>query len=380
MKMMRTKKTCISWFRRAEVEHIPPVLAVQEKGSEVGVKGKPMCRKRISDIAVRAVLVITVTLAAGIPSYAGEGAWTLEFEPMYMSVYGHDPHVLTIHEIDSDPAFTLDNKTAVSLDTQSGPANRSRYQYTRGSWTWGFDFFWFTNPLSTPNRSAAADTGTIDEVVFEVADRIFPSTDPSEVLFYQVLEDNDLEVWTGDLYGTKVLTEKSRSSVRLQLGLRVGDFDNDYRAVVGIEDVVGSRLDASSNYERMMGPLVGLAGYVHWEKNQIEGYLGQSVIFGNAELTSMSRNFTGPYSENASFFSQEVFRKTQDVAIPITEFRVKWTFKVTKKISLGLGANTMAWWDVSVPPGINPIEGGDEVLHENTIIFFGLLAAVKITF
>lgn len=335
----------------------------------------------ILDLAVRALLPGAVTLAVGSSALAGEGKWTLELEPMYMEAYGHDRHVMTIHEVDFDGTPQLDNKTVATLDTDSGPAFRVAFQYGRGQWGWGADLFWFLTSQVAESRTAAAEgpSGTIDEVTFEIADQAFTSSDPSEILFYDLLDDTDLEVWTLDLYGMRALVDRPESGIHLQFGLRLGDFDNDYFAVAGIQDVGGTHLGASSNYDRMMGPLVGLAGDVHLGKSYIRGSISQSVLIGSASLTSMSNEFTGPFSA-PSFFDQETFSTEQDVAIPITEFRIKWTYSIGKHVSVGAGANASTWWDVPVPPGITPIEGGREALNEDTLVFLGLLGAVEITF
>jgi hypothetical protein len=107
------------------------------------------------------------------------------------------------------------------------------------------------------------------------------------------------------------------------------------------------------------------------------------VLLGDAELSNMSREFTGTFTKGSTptFVSQEVFRKepNPDVAIPITEFRVKWTYERTRRIPLGGGAQTSTWWDVPVPPVVTPTEDGDEALHEDTVIFFGLLGGPKFT-
>lgn len=337
----------------------------------------------VSSFVVRAAVAGAVALAAwgiGAPARADEGEWSLQLEAIFMEVYGHDQHVLTVHEIDLDATPPTENNTAVNLDTDSGPAYRGEFQYTRNQWGWGVDFFWFMTSQGTPDRTAAADGGPFDEVVFEVADRELTSSDPNEVLFYNVLEDTDLAVWTLDLYGIRTLAEKPESHIDLHFGVRFGDFDNDYRAVVGIEDVAGVRLDASSNYGRMMGPLVGLAASAHHGRNEIEAYLGQSLLVGDVELTNSARELVGPFNEMPSFVAQKTFRKDQEVGIPVTDFRFKWMFRVSDRLSLGAGAHASAWWDVPVPPGVIPIQDGDEVLHENTIVFFGLVGAVKLTF
>lgn len=342
-------------------------------------------RPGVSDVALRTALLGVLALvlpASDAPAQAQEGEWSLQLEALFMEVHGHDQHVLTVHEIDFDASPPSETSTAVNLDTDSGPAYRGELQYTRSQWGWGVDFFWFTTSQATPDRTAAADgaSGPLDEVVFEVADRGFTSTDPGEVLFYRVLEDTDLAVWTLDLYGIRTLAEKPQSHIDLHFGVRFGDFDNDYRAVVGIEDVVGTRIDASSNYGRMMGPLVGLAATAHRGRHEIEAYLGQSLLLGDVELSNSAREFTGPFDQMPSFVARKTFRKDQDVGIPVTDFRVKWMFRISDRLSLGAGANTSAWWDVPVPPGVIPLEDGDEVLHENTLVFFGLVGAVKLTF
>lgn len=346
-------------------------------------------RRGAAGIAGRAAAATLLALGLCSPAPAAGADWRLQFELMNMEAHGHDQHVLTAREIDLQSIPRSESKTAVSLDTDSGLAYRGELQYLAGPWRYGADFFWFNTSQGTADRTAAASgpAGPIDEVVFEVADRSYTSSGPGEALFYSVLEDTDLAVWTLDLYAMRTLAEKPDSAIHLQFGLRVGDFDNDYRAVVGLQDVIGSRLDASSNYDRMMGPLVGLAAELRRGRNHLTAHLGQSVIFGSAELTSRSRQFSGPSDsafpvdgELTSVLAQKQFKAERDVGIPITEIRFKWTYEMTRHLSLGLGANAATWWDVSVPPGVIPTAGGDQVLHENTIVFFGLAGAVELRF
>ncbi len=298
---------------------------------------------------------------------------------MQVQVFGHDQHVLNIHEVDLDAAPLMEETRAVNLEAESSIGYRGEAQRRWGQWGLGLDLFWVISS-SKATVPATAAGGAVDRVSFEIADQTFTSTGPGEVLFYDVLEDNQIAAWTVDLYGIRTLAEKPDSAIHLQFGLRAADFDNDYRAAVGIQDVAGVRLDASSNYGMMLGPIVGLAGDARWGRNAIKGYLGQSVVIGTAELSSRSREFDGPFSDMPSFLDEEVFRAEQDVGIPITELRLKWTYRLTDRLSLGVGAHASAWWDVPVPPGVIPIEDGAESLHENTIVFFGLLGAVELSF
>ncbi len=327
------------------------------------------------------VLPVLLALAAGGAARAEDKDWTLRLEPMYMQAFGHDQHVLNIRRFDFDPVPQTERNAGVTLDTGSDYAYRFEFRANRGEWSFGLDSLWFTTAQQAGPFTAAADGagGNVDEVVFEIADRDFTSDDPGEVLFYEVLEDTDLSIWTVDIYAMKTLVESPSGGLQLQLGLRTGDFDNDYRAVAGRQGVDGTLLGASSNYGRMNGPLVGLAGNVRRGRHTVEGYLGQSVLLGSAELTSMFSDFTGSFSA-PTFVSEELLRSDLDVAIPITELRLEWTIRVNRMVAVGLGANTAAWWDIPVPPGVIPGEGGDSVLHENTIVFVGMLGVVELTF
>lgn len=338
-------------------------------------------RRGTCRVTAKAVLLAAVVLGLGGVSFADEGEWSLSIEPLFVNVYGHDQHILTTHEIDFDSIPRTTDRTGLSLDTDSGPGYRGEVQYSRGGWTWGVDFFWFKTNQSAPGQTASA-SGAIDEVVFEVADQEYRSSGPDEVLYFRTLGDTAIAVWTVDLYGMRTLAEGPDGSIRLQFGLRNGDFDNDFRAVVGIEGVRGSRFDASSNYDRMNGLLLGLAGNVRLGRNEIDAHLSQSLLIGNVELSNQSREFSGSFDgdDNETFDAQELFTTYRDVAIPVSEFRIRWTYEVTERISLGGGIFSSVWWDVPVAPGVIPGEGGDQVLHENTIIFLGGSAAVIFTF
>jgi len=196
-------------------------------------------------------------------------------------------------------------------------------------------------------------------------------------VFLPGVEDTDLAAWTADLYGLRTLSETSDSKLKVQFGLRNADFDNDVHTVVGIEDVEGALTDASSNYDRMIGPLLGLSAETRVGDGVLRGYLGQSIVFGSADLTGMIQDFVGPAGASPSVTGVELFRTNKDVAIPITEFRINWLYPVTPSISIGVAVNASIWWDVPVPPGVVPISGGSGLFRENTVSYFGLGLAVK---
>lgn len=326
-----------------------------------------------------ASLALGLALAfAGLGSTAiGAASWSVRLEPMHTTARGHDQHVLTIHDV--DVAAQTDIQTAVHFETDTSIAWRGGVAYESGLWRWGTDFLWFSSPQGIPDLSAASPGGG-QELRFEIPDRIHTSTGPGESLYYRVLEDNDLIIYKVDLYGERTLVESDESSLKLRIGVTLADFDNDYRVAVGVDGIGGTRIDASSNYAWMPGPMIGLSGDVKLGRGALEARLSQAVVFGDPDLTTMAREFTGPFSEDVAFTAEESLATRRDIAIPISEFEVRWSYPLTDHLALGAGVNAMVWWDVSVPPGVIPVPGGDQTLHENTLAIVGLFAAGKFSF
>jgi hypothetical protein len=312
---------------------------------------------------------------------AENGDWTLLLEPMYMDAFGHDRPVLSVRELDLDAMPATDTLTPVALDTEGTFTNRFTLRYSRATWedwTLGLDLIFFGASQGRPSRAAAA-AGSVDEVVFEMTDRSFVSSDPGETAFFEVLGDTDLEVWTQDVYGIKTLAGTPERRLRLLLGLRNADFDNDYHGIAGIDGVNGSLVDASSNYDRMLGPLVGLIGDIELGNSTLTAYLGQSVVFGSADLGRVVSDFVGPPSDSPTLDAVNSFERTQDVSIPITELRLTWLHPVGRRLSLGVTANVSVWSDVPVPPAIVPGATAGS-FDESTIVFSGIGAALQFDF
>ena len=122
-----------------------------------------------------------------------------------------------------------------------------------------------------------------------------------------------------------------------------------------------------------LGLTLGLAGDHRFGRNAIDAWLGQSLLIGSVELANTTSDFSGPYQGEAgeTFDARELFTVYRDVAIPVSEFRFRWTYGITERFSLGAGAMAAVWWDVAVAPGVIPGEDGNRVLHENTIVFVG---------
>jgi hypothetical protein len=251
-----------------------------------------------------------------------------------------------------------------------------------GRWSFGVDFLAHRTDQDAPIRTGSGAPGA--RRTFVVGGGEVVSDGAGEPLYYERLDDTTVELWTAGLFAARRLGSSARGELRLMVGLEVADFDNDYRAVAGVGEAGGLRLDASSNYDRMQGPLAGIAGELTLGRHRFTGFLRQSVVFGDVELTSGLREFTGPPvrevdAELPNVVASERFQTTESVTIPITELAVRWRFALGAHLELGAGAYASRWWDVEVPPGVvagAPLDRRDQ----STIETYGLSAGVGLRF
>lgn len=325
------------------------------------------------------ILLVTTHFAlAAQPSRAAEDRWTIDVETVQLEISGQDRHVLT----DRHGAGPAASDATVRLDTSGANAWRTEVRRAGERWSFGFDFLWHVTNQNADLRTGAADAGT--ERTFIVGSGVgVVSRGPGEVLYFQRLEDTTVEFWNADLVATRAIAAGPRSELRLVLGLRAADFDNDYRAVVGVEDRGGLRLDASSNYDRMHGPLLAISGIFEHGRHRFEGYLGQAVVWGDVELSSSVREFIGPPSlevdDVPNVVDQTRFTQIESVTIPMTEARLRWRYRLARRWSIGLGAFYQRWWDLAVPPGV--VAGSQlDTLAENTIEAYGAAGGITIVF
>lgn len=325
------------------------------------------------------LITAAILAASALPALADEDRWTVDFESVTMDVSGNDRRVLIDRALAPGGAAT---ESAQSLDSGTAFGYRLGLRRAGERWTLGVELLLYRTDQEAARRTGAAG-GAVEERVFVVGGGEVSSLDPSERLYFERLDDTTIELWSADFIASRAIARGDTSELRLAIGVRAADFDNDYRAVAGLEEVGGLRLDSSSNYDRMHGPVVALAGRIDLGRNRLEGYLGQAVVFGEVELSSGLREFVGPpvLDVDAEFptVREASFNRVESVSIPMTELRLAWRFRITEHLALGAGGIVAAWWGLAVPPGV---EAGStlETRDENTITLYGLSAGATVTF
>src|SRR4030065_553533 len=72
--------------------------------------------------AFPAILICAIALGIAASARAEDGKWVIRADAMVMDAWGHDQHILTIH--DTDTVAGTDDKSAVLTDIDSGNAFR----------------------------------------------------------------------------------------------------------------------------------------------------------------------------------------------------------------------------------------------------------------
>jgi len=321
-----------------------------------------------------AALAAAWLLGTGDSLRAEKGQWTFRLEPMVMDAYGHDRHVLTIRRFSYVPQTSASEEhlTAVQLATDPGDAYRGELRYTRGKWGLGLDVFSFetSQGVTVPEASGSQSEFVTYEAVGPWS---FFSSEPSSVLFFHVLKDTDLTVWAVDLYGMRTVAERPKSALALHGGVRFAGFENDYRMRMGARDLSEASLDASASYDLLTGPMVGLAGEFGRGRSRVHACVGQSLLFGEVEQVYDASSYAPWYSNLTTF------RMKRDATVAVTDLRVRWTFALGEHFSLGTGVHG-SWWSGLTFPPTQPSTIAPENRSESSLVFFGVLGTVGVTF
>jgi hypothetical protein len=316
---------------------------------------------------VPAVAILAGALGQVAAAVAQAPSWGVELVPVYTEVTGHDAHVLTVLE--------AGRGGAVELATEAALGYRAAVRHRRGAWAYGLDFFIHrTDQSADPIELEPAGTG---ELRFELPGRSFAAGATGEPLYFRTLEDTTVELWVADLSARRRLGARPDRGWSVLFGLRNADFDNDYRAIAGRGALGGVRIDASSNYSRLLGPLVGLAGERSFGRHALAADLRQSWVRGDVELTRTLLDFEGPPAPFAvppeavpEGLERERLDFADTISVPMTDLRLAWRFALGESWALVALGEATAWWDLAVPPGVVP--GRADAREEVDLVTYGL--------
>lgn len=378
--------------------------------------------KRLSIIVVLSIMFV---FGAGSIVQAQDG-WQIQLEPMWMDVYGYDEHVGDIvkyrEEFSTDAAgnITLDYGATyepINLNMKDKFTLRGEVIYKKGQWglgASGWSFNTDTSVSGTVTTPAMELTGT-GYILYMNAVRMWDHTlwplynelEPSYFSPVDYWAEDKLEVWTGDLFLSRTLAEKKDSFANFSLGAKLGSLKTKenlgQKQRAFIYDYLGYTFGnhvtlegtSETNYGFMAGPVLGFQGKVKRQKFGIEGFINQSVLFGKVKHTGLWEDIddilwtdpaTGEIVWHDVYTGEFSFSKDEEVALPVTELKLKVLYHIRKNISISCGAFYSIWWNApvapkwSVPGEWTAGEGTGWRLQERTLKFGGWMVDLSFRF
>ena len=309
--------------------------------------------------------------ALGTDSAAGqEGAWRFQIEAINMGVFGNDVHEATVLTADFNALPAVEDAEGVDVELEDETALRVEIEYMRNQWGWGFDAWWF-DTSGAVGRSGLTSP-SFPFVTTSVLSEVPGLTDlapPAGLGELNFNAENQLEVWTADLYAIRTLAEKPASEINMTWGLKFGVLENSRAEVLEntffpTEVVHGSATESST----LVGPMVALQGRARFGRQRVEGFVSQSVLIGDVDFDALLTFMAGDLVTE-----RVTFTKSETVAIPVTETKFKWLYDVNDRVAVGLGVFASVWWDAPVAP----LLAFPPRLEENTIVFAGSMVGLQ---
>lgn len=167
-------------------------------------------RLRTRPVGIGAVTVgcaLVTLLALNGPAYAqAQGVWKFQIEAINMEACGNDVHVASILVSDFTAEPIEETVEGIDVELEGNVALRVEIEYMRNQWGWGMDA-WSFDTDGLVSRSGLTSS-FFPPVLTSVLSDVPGMTDLAPPAFLGELNftaENQLEVWTVDLYGIRTL-------------------------------------------------------------------------------------------------------------------------------------------------------------------------------
>jgi len=327
-----------------------------------------------------AALVWIAGLTAGYPSEAAPvTGWSVQLDPMFMAVFGNDIGVAAVTRISPTQTST----EGVDMEMDPDFAIRGEVQYMAHRWGFGASGFWF-NPNGEVENTQ--DLGG-SNVLSIASSNLVLNAAPGGPNRLRYSANSELNVWSADFYGIRTLAETEESHVQMLFGVKIGDLSGEFSErgeqgtfAGGVFTPTAIHTNrANSNWDILVGPLVGVSGDARYDKHRLKGFLQQSLLLGEAAVSRREANDT---NADGVVDTTDTFDSTNNCGVPVTEFGFKYLYDVTENVALGLGGYASVWWDAPTAPGADFSASGfaGNSLNEQTLVFIGGSASVDVKF
>jgi hypothetical protein len=350
--------------------------------------------------------------------------WSVDLEPMWMSVKGFDQHVGDVVRSTSvltiTPLRFTDNVTREPIMNRidSGMKFRGAIQYRRPGWGAGFSGWSFSseNALNGHVTSLGSSNlifGTTSVSMWrENVDPVENDLEPSGLSPVDYQSNTGLRTYAFDIFAFRPLTAPTNPNrFDVIVGIKTGRMKTTqsqgfsqrafvfdfFQPGVNLNNIITLATDAQAKFLGT-GPLIGIQGETRWRRFGVVGAVTAALMVGNArqqgvmtdtDEVTITRSATGPFLPCPTNFaapgclpvhSEIHFTTSPTVFVPESEFRLRLQFDLTDRIGLSGQGFTAIWGNVPTPPAFTMTHafaagssspGLDFALQQQTLRFAG---------
>ncbi|MCL0096356.1 hypothetical protein M1N66_01950 [Thermodesulfovibrionales bacterium] len=192
---------------------------------------------------IRYLIIFALAFFIGSAGSAqAEDGWSIQVEPMWMDVYGADEHVGDIGTWREERNVVTGIFTygitydPINLDMDFELTLRGELTRMEEQWGFGMSGWWFGTDDSKSGR--VTSLGRVTPDIFSVTavrmwdHTIRPVDNELEASGWSPVDfwtENELDVWTTDIFGIRTLAEKPESYINFTFGLKLGSLDIDQK-------------------------------------------------------------------------------------------------------------------------------------------------------
>ena len=356
-------------------------------------------------LAVLFLVIIAPRARAQLP----ERGWEFQLEPMWMGMGGWNERVgdivnASFTTIVGPPRVETDirDRRPINTDLDAVFALRGSVTYKQQQWGVGAAGWFFGTDDSVSGTVitpvATADTFFANFVSFwgEPRGPLRNDLEPSGIAPEEFRVDQELDTFTGELFGLRTLAEKSTSRIDAIVGVKVAHLETtqdqslNARAFVFDEFEPGlhfnnfTSLSSTAEAEFLgVGPMVGFSGQATWRQLSFRAFVTQSLLIGDADLKGTFTDIddissTPPFTPELLIRSDLPFSKSETAFIPVTEFQLTATWQITSMWAFGATGFAAIWYDAPVAPTfsfptVNTVAfPGQWTVEERTLGFVGV--------
>ena len=295
-----------------------------------------------------------VALASLGSAQAQERSWRLELDGVFTQVRGHDQELGSLNVEDAGGIPVLESEASVFSELDSDMLVHAGLERRLGRWGWALNGWWYDGADGSVDRVVSSDSANA-VVVTVTTEALLPEVTAPDVASGQLKlrGTNHFEARSLDAEARRELAGGDRGAFLLSAGLRLTGYRDERVESLGIRDN-GSRRHAHVGVLRsslLLGPVFGFHGDVRVGRHRFAGGLTQAIVFGAVDRDARYEEVAGGQLQRTTDFSDG-----RDVAIPLTELRLKWSFDLTSRWSFGAGFFGSIWWNAPVAPiGATPV-------------------------